>query len=98
MKKTVVMYVMIALIAIFSAVVQPASVVNAEVAATQVVNINHADLVQLQTLPGVGPALAERIVTHREANGPYASIEQLLDVKGIGDKKLEKIKAHLVFE
>lgn len=50
------------------------------------VNLNLADLATLQTLPRVGPALAERILQWREVNGRFRSIEDLMSVSGIGDK------------
>ncbi len=52
------------------------------------VNVNAATEAELQSLPGVGPALAGRIVAHREENGPFASPEDLLAVSGIGEKTL----------
>ena len=61
-------------------------------------NINSATKEQLQTLPGIGPAIAERIVLYREQFGPFKSPDDLLKVKGIGAKKLEKIKPFLSFE
>ena len=56
------------------------------------VDLNTADAGQLQSLPGIGPVLAERIIAHREANGPFASVEDLGDVSGIGPKTLESIR------
>lgn len=56
------------------------------------VNINTADLTQLDTLPGIGPALAQRIVQCRETNGPFNSVEDIKNVSGIGDKKFEDLK------
>ena len=58
------------------------------------VDINAAGLEELQALPGIGPALASAIVEWREANGPFASVEDLLDVPGIGDAKLERLRSH----
>ena len=49
------------------------------------VNLNRANAEQLEQLPGVGPVLAERIVADREANGPFASVEDLGRVQGVGD-------------
>lgn len=61
-------------------------------AAPGVVNINTADLATLETLPGVGPALAQRIVSWRETHGPFTDVEQLLDVSGIGAKTIEPLR------
>lgn len=56
------------------------------------VNINTADLTQLDTLPGIGPALAGRIIQYRETYGPFKSIEEIKNVSGIGDKNFENLK------
>jgi competence protein ComEA len=56
------------------------------------ISLNRADATQFQDLPGVGPVLAERIVAHREANGPFQAVEDLLDVPGIGEAKLAAIR------
>jgi competence protein ComEA len=49
------------------------------------VHLNTADVAELDTLPRIGPALAQRIIDWREANGPFTSVDQLLEVAGIGD-------------
>lgn len=49
------------------------------------VHLNTADLAALDTLPRIGPALAQRIIDWRETNGPFTSVDQLLEVAGIGD-------------
>lgn len=59
------------------------------------VNINTADATLLETLNGIGPSLAERIIAHREERGPFTSIDQLLEVSGIGHATLEKFAADL---
>ena len=56
------------------------------------ININTADKSQLDTLPGVGPALAERIVEYRQTNGGFHDIEELKKVSGFGPSKFEKVK------
>ena len=59
------------------------------------VNINTADSATLQTLPGIGPALADRIIEYRTANGPFASVDALTDVAGIGDRTLDRVRDRL---
>ena len=59
------------------------------------VNINTADSAELQTLTGVGPATAEKIIAYRESNGRFASIEEIKNVSGIGDKTYEKLKDYI---
>lgn len=54
--------------------------------------LNSATVEQLDTLPGVGPALARQIVAYREKNGPFTSVDQLDDVPGIGPAKLEQLR------
>ena len=56
------------------------------------ISLNQADASTLEDLPGVGPVLAERIVAHREANGPFQAVEDLLEVPGIGEAKLAAMK------
>jgi competence protein ComEA len=60
-----------------------------------VVNINTATAEQLQLLPRIGPALSQRIIEFREANGPFKSIEELVAVKGIGERSIEPLKPYL---
>jgi len=59
------------------------------------VNINTATAEQLQLLPGVGPALAGRIIAFREANGPFEKVDELAAVQGIGDKSLAKLRPYV---
>ena len=56
------------------------------------VSLNTATPAELETLPGVGPVLAERIVAWREQNGPFDVIEDLLEVSGIGESKLAAMR------
>lgn len=55
-------------------------------------DLNSATASELEMLPGVGPVLAARIVSHRDERGPFLSIEDLLDVPGIGESKLATIR------
>ena len=57
------------------------------------VNINTANQSELETLPGIGPSLASRIMEYREQNGKFNNIEELKNVKGIGDTRYEELKA-----
>lgn len=56
------------------------------------VHVNRADAAALESLPGVGPVLAERIVKYRDEHGPFASEDDLLAVPGIGESKLETMR------
>lgn len=60
--------------------------------ATQSININEAALSELETLPGIGAAYAQRIIDYRNANAGFKSIDQIQNVKGIGPKTFEKLK------
>jgi len=56
------------------------------------ININTATAAELDTLDGIGPTLAQRIIDYRTANGPFTAVEDINNVSGIGDKKYEAIK------
>ena len=62
------------------------------------IHINTATAAELETLPGIGPALAETIIAYREENGPFASLEALDDVSGIGPAKLDAIRDLVVVD
>lgn len=59
------------------------------------IDINNAGNDLLQTVPGIGKSLAERIVAFREKNGAFASVDDLLKIQGIGEKSLEKLRPYL---
>jgi hypothetical protein len=58
----------------------------------QPVDINHADLAELEGLPGIGPALAARMIAAR----PFATVDDLAEVKGIGPKTIDRLRPHIV--
>ena len=62
------------------------------------INLNQATAAEISALPGLGEKKAEAIVEYRTQNGPFASVEDLLKVKGIGEKLLEKIKPMITVE
>lgn len=68
------------------------SAASAPVQGGQPVNINTAGLAELDQLPGVGPATAQKILAYRNQIGRFSSVDQLMEVKGIGPKKLEKMR------
>ena len=71
----------------------PASAPSAAASAPDaVVDLNAATMEQLDSLPGVGPATAKAIIDHRSQHGPFRRVEDLLDVRGIGDAKLEALR------
>ena len=67
----------------------------AEETPAETVNINTAELQTLIDLPGIGRALATRIIAYREQNGPFATIDQLVDVQGIGTNNINEFR-HLI--
>ena len=84
-----------------SASVQPvksAQVKNTTAASASVVNINTADAAALDTLPGIGPVIAERIIAYRELNGNFSSTEEITQVKGIGSATYKKLESLICIE
>jgi comEA protein len=65
---------------------------------TTKININTADNAQLESLPGIGPQTAKGITEYRQAHGGFKSVEELKQVKGIGDKKYDAIKDLVTME
>ena len=66
-------------------------------APTEMVDLNTADEATLETLPGVGPSLAQRIVAFRDLNGPFASADELLDVGGMTPGKIDGLSPYVTF-
>jgi competence ComEA-like helix-hairpin-helix protein len=69
-----------------------APVAAAPPAGADKININAAGVEELMTLPGIGKAYAERIVDYRAKNGPFKRVEDILNVRGVGEKTFERIK------
>lgn len=63
-----------------------------------VVNVNRASPSELERVPHIGPVLARRIVAHREQHGPFTRIDELKQVKGIGEKTFAKIRPYLIID
>ena len=61
-------------------------------AAGSVIDLNRADAATLESLPGIGPVLAERIITWRDANGPFPNVDVLGEVSGIGPALMERLR------
>jgi competence protein ComEA len=68
---------------------------SAKTASTAIVNINTATAAEFEALPGVGPKTAARIVEFRQKNGPFKKVEELMNVRGVGEKNFLKLKAQL---
>ncbi len=83
------------LLALVLAVFSPPAAIAAAPAASKVVNINTADGSQLALLPRVGPSVAQRIVEHRKANGAFKKVEDLMLVKGVGEKTFALLRPYL---
>jgi competence protein ComEA len=95
---------LVVLVALVGCLSAPALVVNAQApqapakqaaAPATVVNLNTATVSQLDTLPGVGAKLAERIIEYRTKNGGFKKIEDLMNVTGIGEKNFLKLKPYI---
>lgn len=69
-----------------------------EVLVEKSVNLNTATLEELDRLPGVGPAIAQRIIDYREQNSGFYDIEELMDVSGIGEKTFAKLEPYITVE
>ncbi|MER2299669.1 ComEA family DNA-binding protein [Pseudomonas promysalinigenes] len=78
---------------------QPVAAMSQKSTGPALVNLNQADAATLQKeLTGIGKAKAEAIVAYREANGPFATVDELLEIKGIGNALLERNRDKLSVE
>lgn len=64
-------------------------------ASTQVINLNTATAIQIAMLPGIGPKTADLIVQYRQKNGSFKKVEEIMNVRGIGEKTFLKLKSRL---
>jgi competence protein ComEA len=60
------------------------------------IDLNAADETQLETLPGIGPGLAQRILAYRELNGPFTAVDDLLDVGGMTERKFQRLAPYVI--
>ena len=67
----------------------------AKPASTAIVNLNTASAIDLEGLPGIGAKTAARIVEFRQKNGPFKKVEELMNVRGVGEKNFLKLKPQL---
>jgi competence protein ComEA len=68
---------------------------TATTSAAAIVNINTASAAELDALPGIGAKMAERIVEYRQKNGPFKKVEDLMNVRGVGEKNFLKLKPQI---
>ena len=68
---------------------------NAEAVAGKKVNINQASAKELVNLPRIGAKAADKIIEYRQAHGPFAKVEDLMEVKGVGEKLFAQLKPYL---
>jgi len=73
----------------------PPSPPKAAAGETRPIDINAAAASDLESVPGIGKALAARIIAFRDKNGAFASVDDLLKVQGIGEKSLQKLRPYL---
>lgn len=60
------------------------------------IDLNTADTATLESVPGIGKSLSQRIVAFRDKNGPFQSVDDLLKVQGVGEKSIQKLRPYLV--
>ena len=79
-------------------VAAPAQTASLAVTQSEIIHINTASVTELDKLPGVGTVIAQRIVDYRTSHGPFTSIDQIQDVKGIGPATFGKMQAQISVE
>jgi len=81
--------------AVVAAQSKSAAPATSKAATAAVVNINTASAAELDALPGIGAKTAARIVEYRQKNGPFKKVEELMNVRGVGEKNFLKLKAQI---
>ena len=84
-----------ALAGVAPATASPAAAPKAGASETRPVDINTADTAALESVPGIGKSLSQRIIAFREKNGPFQSVDDLLKVQGVGEKSIQKLRPYL---
>ena len=92
MIRIVTMFVLVLSLAVSAVSAQDAGRRSAAAATVAAVNLNTATPAQLEGLPGIGKATAERIVEYRQKNGGFKKVEELMNVRGVGEKSFLKLK------
>jgi competence protein ComEA len=85
----------VVMLLLLGAILPAAAASSQPAAGSEKININTASADDLASLPGIGPSYAQRIVEYREKNGPFHKVEDLLNVRGIGEKTFERIRDRL---
>lgn len=96
MKKTFLLSLVCAFLGLGGASLAAQSATDAKPKEELRVDVNHADAEELAKLPGIGEQVAKRIIAYREANGPFEKTEEIMNVRGIGEKTFLKLEPHLV--
>ena len=73
----------------------PSAAPKATASEARPIDLNTADLAALESVPGIGKSLSQRILTFREKNGPFQSVDDLLKVQGVGEKSIQKLRPYL---
>ena len=84
-----------ALAGVAPAAASPAAAPKAGASEARPVDINTADMAALESVPGIGKSLSQRIIAFREKNGPFQSVDDLLKVQGVGEKSIQKLRPYL---
>lgn len=73
----------------------PPALPKATASEARPVDLNSADSAALETVPGIGKSLSQRILAFREKNGPFQSVDDLLKIQGVGEKSIQKLRPYL---